>query len=107
MCIRDRYSSNGYNGPFALAMTNDGQIVANRITSGVLNANIIKAGIIRSSDSNVYFDLDSGVLSASRLTGAASLGNSYLDLKLSLIHIWSNDDYDYPIKATQEDFDNF
>ena len=75
------YSSNGYNGPFALAMTNDGQIVANRITSGILNANIIQAGVIRSSDSNVYFDLDSGVLAASRLTGAANLGNSYLDLK--------------------------
>lgn len=74
------YSGSGYNGPFALAMTNDGQIVANRITSGVLNANIIKAGIIRSSNSNVYFDLDSGVLSASRLTGASSLGDSYLDL---------------------------
>ena len=75
------YSSNGYNGPFALAMTSDGQIVANRITSGILNADIIQAGVIRSADSNVYFDLDSGILSASRLTGAESLGNSYLDLK--------------------------
>ena len=70
------YSSNGYNGPFALAMTNDGQIVANRITSGILNANIIQAGVIRSSDSNVYFDLDSGVLRASNLVGANS-GDTY------------------------------
>ena len=74
------YSSNGYNGPFALAMTNDGQIVANRITSGILNANIIKAGIIRSSDSSVYFDLDSGILSASRLTAKTGTGNAYLSL---------------------------
>ena len=55
--------------------------MANRITSGTLNAIIIQAGVIRSSDSNVYLDLDSGVLAASRLTGAANLGNSYLDLK--------------------------
>ena len=70
------YSSNGYSGPFALAMTNDGQIVANRITSGTLNANIIQAGVIRSADSNVYFDLDSGVLRASNLVGSNS-GDTY------------------------------
>lgn len=33
------YSSTGYQGPYGLAMTIDGSIVANYITSGTLNAN--------------------------------------------------------------------
>lgn len=70
------HSRNGYNGPYSLAMTKDGQIVADKITSGVLNANIIKAGIIKSNDSNVYFDLDSGTISATKLIGAKNYGMS-------------------------------
>ena len=41
------YSSNGYNGPFPLAMTMDGAIVADFITTGTLNADIIKAGTLQ------------------------------------------------------------
>ena len=41
------YSSNGYNGPFPLAMTMDGAIVADFITAGTLNADIIKAGTLQ------------------------------------------------------------
>lgn len=40
------YSSTGYMGPFGLAMTMDGAIVANYVTSGELNGGIIKAGSI-------------------------------------------------------------
>lgn len=36
------YSKNGYNGPFELAMTMDGQIVADFIATGTLNAAQIK-----------------------------------------------------------------
>jgi hypothetical protein len=38
------YSSNGYQGPFTTAITQDGSIVANFITTGVLNADLIQAG---------------------------------------------------------------
>ena len=38
------YSSNGYNGPYTTAITQDGAIVADFITTGVLNAAIITAG---------------------------------------------------------------
>jgi hypothetical protein len=38
------YSSNGYQGPFTTAITQDGSIVANFITTGVLNAGLIQAG---------------------------------------------------------------
>lgn len=40
------FSSHGYNGPFETAVTADGQIVADFITSGTLVANIIKAGTL-------------------------------------------------------------
>ena len=54
------FSHNGYNGPFETAITADGQIVADFITSGSLVANIIKAGVIQSQDGSSYWDLESG-----------------------------------------------
>lgn len=54
------YSKNGYNGPYETAITSDGQIVADFITSGTLVANIIKAGIISSKDDSSYWNIDTG-----------------------------------------------
>lgn len=45
------YSSNGINGPYGLAMTMDGQIVADRMTTGTLDAS--KATIINLNASNI------------------------------------------------------
>lgn len=41
------YSSTGVNGPFALAMTMDGAIVADFITAGTINGSLIKAGSVQ------------------------------------------------------------
>ena len=54
------FSHSGYNGPYETAITADGQIVADFITSGSLVANIIKAGVIQSQDGSSYWDLESG-----------------------------------------------
>lgn len=54
------FSHDGYNGPYETAITADGQIVADFITSGSLVANIIKAGVIQSQDGSSWWDLDSG-----------------------------------------------
>ena len=54
------FSGNGYNGPYETAITADGQIVADFITSGSLVANIIKAGVIQSQDGSSYWDLETG-----------------------------------------------
>lgn len=54
------YSSKGYNGPYGLAMTADGQIVADFITTGILTANIIKAGILSSVNGDSYFNMGTG-----------------------------------------------
>lgn len=40
------YSSTGVNGPFELAMTMDGAIVADFITAGTINGALIKAGFV-------------------------------------------------------------
>ena len=54
------YSSNGYNGPYALAMTMDGSIVADFINTGTLNANLIKAGMLTDFNNTNYWDLTAG-----------------------------------------------
>lgn len=54
------FSDNGYNGPYETAITADGQIVADFITSGTLVANIIKAGVLSSQDGSSWWDLESG-----------------------------------------------
>jgi phage minor structural protein len=70
------YSSTGYAGTYGLAMTADGEIVANFITTGVLNADLIKAGTI--SDTG-------GKSTINMTTGVATLYNLNAKNMLSLI----------------------
>ena len=43
------FSSNGYSGPYGTAITSDGQIVADYITAGTLNGDLIQAGTVNTS----------------------------------------------------------
>ena len=55
------YSGTGYAGPYStLALTSDGQIVADAITTGTLNANLIKAGVISDVAGNSTIDMTNG-----------------------------------------------
>lgn len=54
------YSSTGYAGTYGLAMTADGEIVADFITTGVLNADLIKAGTISDAAGNSTIDMTNG-----------------------------------------------
>lgn len=68
------YSSNGYNGPYTTAITQDGAIVASFITAGILNGSIIKTGRIQGqTEGGPYFDLlangGKGEIAASILRG--------------------------------------
>lgn len=57
------HSSNGYNGPFTdVAITQDGKINATMITTGILNANLIKAGTISDDSGLNYWNLVNGFL---------------------------------------------
>lgn len=55
------YSSTGYSGTYGLAMTADGEIVADFITTGTLNANLIKAGVISDTGGNSTINMSTGV----------------------------------------------
>lgn len=67
------YSSNGYQGPYTTAITQDGAIVANFITAGILNAAIVKAGILGDAAGANYWNMATGEF---KLSGGAELGDS-------------------------------
>lgn len=61
------HSSNGYNGPFNdVAITQDGKINASMIMTGILNANLIRAGTITDETGDNYWDLESGEFSTTK-----------------------------------------
>lgn len=57
------YSSKGINGEYGTAITQDGEIVADYITTGDLNAQVITAGILKDRQGNNSWNLDTGELS--------------------------------------------
>lgn len=57
------YSSNGYNGPYITAITQDGAIVADFITAGTMSANIISGGSLQSQNGYLVIDLNTGAFS--------------------------------------------
>lgn len=63
------YSSHGVNGPFALAATSDGAIVADFITTGVLNADLIKSGMIKDVQQNMSINMANGDIKISADNG--------------------------------------
>lgn len=63
------YSSTGYYGEFGLAMTMDGSIVADFINVGILNANLIKAGVIKSLNEKTWINMEDGTFSFGGLLG--------------------------------------
>ena len=65
------YSKDGGKS-YEVAITMDGAIVANFITAGVLNGNVIRAGTIKDYGGNVEFDLDNGKLTMKK--GSIYLG---------------------------------
>ena len=75
------FSKNGYNGPYETAITADGAIVADFITSGTLVANIIKAGTLSSQDGSSYWNLETGevVLKAYATTSSVEETNTRID----------------------------
>lgn len=56
------HSHNGYNGPFNdVALTSDGRINATAITTGILYATLLKAGVISAANNDQnYWNLETG-----------------------------------------------
>lgn len=88
-----RFNQNGlghatsYDGTYGLALTKDGQIVADRITSGTLNADIIKAGVISDAQGNSSIDMTNGkaVMSIFTAKGQFNIINSTNQKKMGVI----------------------
>lgn len=71
-------SENGYNGPFEIGATLNDGIVANFITVGVLNGDLIQTGTIKSPNGRMTINLDQGRFSTwgiSSLTGEEIIFN--------------------------------
>ena len=66
---------------FGLAITMDGAIVADYITTGTLNADLIKAGKLQDKNSNVVFDLTNGTLTMKR--GSININNGKFSVTTS------------------------
>ena len=89
------FSSNGYDGPFRSAWTIDGAFVADFITAGTLNANVIRAGVIADLLGNTNWNLETGVLTMTK--GSITLGggnfsvndNGYMTAISGLIGGWT------------------
>lgn len=74
------YSSTGYDGPYTTAITMNGAIVADFITTGTLTANLIKAGILSDVNGVTTFNLSTGALSCSNISitgGSLTIGNDF------------------------------
>ena len=67
------YSSTGYAGTYGLAMTADGEIVADFITTGTLNADLIKAGTIEDAAHNSTINMTNGAAILNQLKAKSSL----------------------------------
>lgn len=70
------YSETGHNGPYTTAITQDGAIVANFITTGSLTASIIKSGVLSDINGRFSFDLDGSMITIKDSTGATALSFS-------------------------------
>lgn len=82
-----------YSGPFnKLALTSDGQIVATAITSGVLNADLIKAGTISDTGGNSTINMT---------TGEAKLKNLTARQKLVLVDASNNERGNWQFTGTE------
>lgn len=68
------YSSNGYEGPFTTAITRDGSIVADFITTGSMDAARITAGILKSKNGRFLIDLTANTITMKNKSGATVFG---------------------------------
>lgn len=83
------HSSGGYSGPYRTAVTQDGHIVADFIDTGILNANIIRAGIMQSANGEFSFNLESGHIEASDI----NITGGDINLDGGQLLILNNDGY--------------
>lgn len=80
-------SSTGYNGPFTIAASIDSGLYADFITAGVLNAALIKAGILSANDGESFWNLDTGEMKLSG-TFESILGRSRIEMTEGILRMY-------------------
>jgi hypothetical protein len=71
------FSHNGVNGPYESAWTIDGRFNADFITTGILDANLLKTGVIKSKDGTIQIDLVNNQFSITTESALGSLGTYF------------------------------
>lgn len=80
------YSSTGYSGTFGLAMTAEGEIVANYVTTGTMSGNRVRTGSITSQNGQLIMDLDNGTITAPAITlNGADVGATLAEIEQTSI----------------------
>ena len=88
------FSNTGYYGQYGTAITQDGAIVADFITTGQLNAALIKTGVLMSANGQTWIDMNNGSFNfANNLTMdeegnivyKGTITGSYADLRDTLL----------------------
>lgn len=112
------FSKNGYNGPYTVAITQDGAIVADFITAGTLNCallnviNLVAQGVeltgnFRTTSGNLFADLWAGVFKMGRNNG--SKDNEFVGISTStydpnngggVINVWVWDNGSGQVKTS-------
>lgn len=69
------YSNDG-GKTFGLAMTMDGSIVADYVNTGVLNADVIRAGVLKDISGNFSLDMETGTLTMKK--GSINIGDNFI-----------------------------
>ena len=82
-------STTGYAGPYTTAVTSSG-IVADVITTGVLNASLIKAGVISDVAGHSQIDMTTGTAKLWKLKATHSLKVADADTDDELAMIWAS-----------------
>lgn len=79
------HSSTGYAGPYTLAITQNGAIVADFITAGTMAGNRVRTGLIEDETGTNWWNLDTGELHIQALT---DIGGRNLLLESATKHIY-------------------
>ena len=84
-------SSTGYNGPFTMAASIDFGLYADFITAGVINAALIKAGILSSKDGKSFWNFDTGQIQLNGVFSAIDAAKNILSLSAGQLLLQDQD----------------
>lgn len=87
------HSHSGYNGPYSdVALTQDGKINAAMITTGIMTATLIRAGVLQDLQGNNYWNLETGEF---RLAATTQVGDSTIATQSDIAGVVTATDVEY------------